>query len=443
MLFSNKDLKKLLVPLVIEQILVMLVGMVDTVMVSSVGEAAVSGVALVDMVNYLVITILTALTTGGAVVLSQYLGSRQTDKAERSTGQLTLVSALFSSAIALVCIVFRQALLKLFFGAVEADVMDAALTYFLVTACSFPFLGIYNAAAAQFRAMSRTNVTMYVSLMMNTINIIGDFIGVQFLHAGVLGVAAPTLLSRAVAAIVMAALAFGKSNQVSLIWKHVFAWDTREIVRILRIAVPSGVENGLFALGKVLVTSIVSGFGTIQIAANGVANSIDQVAIIVVSSINLAVITVVGQCMGAQDPDQAEYYTKKLMKISYLSTGVLGLIVCLGLPVILRFYNLEQETLHLAAILIIMHNILAFLLHPTSFNLSNSLRAAGDVKFTMYAGVASMIVFRLGTALLFGVIFDLGVLGVWIAMGMDWLARSVCFAWRWHKKAWQNCNVIS
>ena len=442
MLFSNKDLKKLLIPLVIEQILVMLVGMVDTVMVSSVGEAAVSGVALVDMVNYLVITVLTALTTGGAVVLSQYLGSGRPDQAERSAGQLMLVSALFSTGVALVCVLLRQGILKLFFGAVEPDVMDAALTYFLITACSFPFLGIYNAAAAQFRAMGRTNMTMYVSLMMNTINIIGDFIGVSLLHAGVPGVAVPTLISRAVAALVMAALAFGPRNQVRLRWGHILAWDGMSTRRILRVAVPGGVENGLFALGKVLVTSIVSNFGTVQIAANGVANSIDQISIIVVSSVNLAIITVVGQCMGAQDPGQAEHYTKKLMKISYISTGILGAIVCFGLPVVLKFYNLEPETLHLAAILIIMHNVLAFALHPTSFNLANSLRAAGDVQFTMYVGVASMVVFRLGTAFLFGVVFHLGVLGVWVAMGMDWLARSVCFAWRWHKKAWQECNVI-
>ena len=201
MLFSNKDLKKLLYPLVIEQVLVMLVGMVDTVMVSSVGETAVSGVALVDMVNYLVITVLTALTTGGAVILSQYLGSRHLDKANFSAGQLMTISALFSTGIALFCILFRQTILRLFFGAVEPAVMDAALTYFFVTACSFPFLGIYNAAAAQFRAMGRTNITMYVSLLMNVLNIIGDLIGVFLLHAGVLGVAVPTLLSRTIAAI--------------------------------------------------------------------------------------------------------------------------------------------------------------------------------------------------------------------------------------------------
>ena len=443
MLFSNRDLKKLLIPLVIEQVLVMLVGMVDTVMMSSVGETAVSGVALVDMVNYLVITVLTALTTGGAVVLSQYLGSGQPDQAEFSTGQLMTVSAVFSTEIAALCILSRQIILRLFFGAVEPAVMDAALTYFLVTACSFPFLGIYNAAAAQFRAMGRTNVTMYVSLLMNAINIAGDFIGVALLRAGVLGVAVPTLLSRAIAAALLSALAFRPDNQMRLRWRTILAWSQTDIRCILRIAVPGGIENGLFALGKVLVTSIVSQFGTVQIAANDVSNSINQIAIIVVNAVNLAVITVVGQCMGARGYEQAEYYTKKLMKISYIFTAILGGIVCLSLPLILRFYRLEPETLRLAALLIVMHNVLAILLHPTSFNLANSLRAAGDVKYTMYVGVFSMIAFRLGSTLMFGIALGWGVIGVWIAMGMDWLARSVCFVHRYHKKNWQNCQVIA
>jgi len=442
-LFSNRDLKKLLVPLVIEQVLAMLVGMVDTVMVSSVGETAVSGVALVDMVNYLVITVLTALTTGGAVVLSQYLGSGQPDKATFSVGQLMTVSTLFSSALALICVLFRQVILRLFFGAVEPTVMDAALTYFLVTTCSFPFLGIYNAAAAQFRAMGRTNVTMYISLLMNAINIAGDFVGVSILHAGVLGVAVPTLVSRATAALLLSALAFRPTNQVRLFWRNIFSWSREDISRILRIGVPGGIENGLFALGKVLVTSIVSHFGTVQIAANGVANSIDQIAIIVVNAMNLAVITVVGQCVGAREYDQAEHYTKKMMKISYISTTALGIAVCLALPLLLRFYKLEPETLHLAALLIVMHNALATMLHPTSFNLANSLRAAGDVKYTMYAGIGSMIVFRLGSAALFGSVLGWGVMGVWIAMGMDWLARSVCFTLRYRKKTWQSYRVIA
>lgn len=441
-MFSNQALKKLLIPLVIEQILAMLVGMTDTLMVSSAGEAAVSGVALVDMVNYLMITILTAVATGGAVIVSQYLGSRQSENAEKSAGQLVMISAAISLAIMAICLLFCRQLLQLLFGTVEADVMQAAMTYFLITACSFPMLGIYNASAALFRSAGKTDITMYISLLMNTVNIIGDFIGVQLLDAGVAGVAVPTLISRGLAAVVIIAFAFRERNSIVLRWKNIVCWDAPLLGRILRIAVPNGIENGLFALGRVLVTSIVSQFGTVQIAANGVANSIDQIAIVVVNAVNLAIITVVGQCIGAGEPDQAQFYTRKLMKISYLSTGILGGAVCAALPFILRFYQLSDSTMWYAAVLIIMHNILAFLLHPTSFNLANSLRAAGDVRFTMYTGILSMMIFRLGSAVLFGIVLNLGIIGVWIAMGMDWLARSVAFSVRYAGGKWRTIRSI-
>lgn len=442
LIYSNRALKRLLLPLVIEQVLVMLVGMVDTVMVASAGEAAVSGVALVDMVNYLIITVMAALTTGGSVIISQYAGSRQPEQAERSAGQLMTATLLLSAAILAVCLLGRDAILRLFFGSVEADVMAAAQTYFMITACSFPFLGIYDAGAALYRVMGKTSVTMYVSLAMNVINVIGDFIGVSVLHAGVAGVAVPTLLSRAFAAVVMSRLAFRRQNSIPLYWHHILMWDTPVVRRILCIAVPNGVENGLFALGKVLVTSIVAGFGTVQIAANGVANSVDQIAVIVVNAVNLAMVPVVGQCVGASDYTQAAHYTKKLMKISYISTAVLGLAVCVLLPVLLPLYGLSAHTLRLAALLIALHNALALLLHPTSFNLANSLRAAGDARFTMIVGICSMIVFRLGSALLFGKLLGLRIVGVWIAMGMDWLARSIAFSIRYKNGKWKEKRAI-
>lgn len=442
MIYSNRALKRLLVPLVIEQVLVILVGMVDTVMVASAGEAAVSGVALVDMVNYLIITVMAALTTGGSVIISQYAGSRQPEQAERSAGQLMTATLLPSAAILAVCLLGRDAILRLFFGSVEADVMAAAQTYFMITACSFPFLGIYDAGAALYRVMGKTSVTMYVSLAMNVINVFGDFIGVSVFHAGVSGVAVPTLLSRAFAAVVMSRLAFRRQNSIPLYWHHILMWDTPVVRRILRIAVPNGVENGLFALGKVLVTSIVAGFGTVQIAANGVANSVDQIAVIVVNAVNLAMVPVVGQCVGASDYTQAAHYTKKLMKISYISTAVLGLAVCVLLPVLLPLYGLSADTLRLAALLIVLHNALALLLHPTSFNLANSLRAAGDARFTMIVGICSMIVFRLGSALLFGKLLGLRIVGVWIAMGMDWLARSIAFTIRYKSGKWKEKRAI-
>jgi putative MATE family efflux protein len=441
-LFSNRQLKHLILPLVIEQILVMAVGVADTMMISFVGEAAISGVALVDMINFLVITIFAALATGGAVIVSQYLGNADRENANRSAGQLVALAFIFSLVITLLCLVFYRKILFLLFGSVEQDVMDAAATYFFISSLSFPFLGIYNASSALYRSMAKTNITMYVSLLMNVINVTGNAIGIFLLHAGVAGVAIPTLIARIFAALLLAALGGNKNNPVFITVKGILSWQRDMIGRLLSIAVPNGIENGLFQFGRVLVTGIVALFGTSQIAAYGIAGSIDMIAIIVVSSINLAIVTVVGRCVGAREYDGAVYYTKKLMFISYIATGILSLIVFLFLPLILRLYALTDETVRYTYILINMHNILAFLLHPTSFVLANSIRASGDVRFTMYAGISSMVVFRLGSAVLFGIILNLGVIGVWIAMGLDWTCRSVCFLCRYKSGKWKNYRAI-
>lgn len=309
-MFTNKALKNLIVPLVVEQILVMLVGMVDTMMVSHAGEAAISGVALVDMIDYLIITIFAALATGGAVIVSQYLGSRQKEQANSSAGQLIIVSFFLSVIIMILCLVFHESILKLLFGKIEADVMKACVTYFVITAFSFPFLGVYNASAALFRSMQKTNITMYISALMNIINIVGNAIGIFVFKTEVAGVAVPTLISRAFAAVLMTALLFRKRYEVHLTYRAIFSLKKEVVKSILRIAVPNGLENGCFALGRVLATGIVALFGTAQIAANGVANSIDQIAVMVVNAINLAMITVVGQCIGAGEIEQSTQYTK-------------------------------------------------------------------------------------------------------------------------------------
>ena len=441
-MFSNKALKKLILPLIIEQILIMAVGVADTVMVSYAGEVAISGVGLVDMFNNLIITVLAAIDAGGAIIVSQYIGNKDRKNANKASSQLLTITIVIATVIMLGCLVFHRILLSTFFGAIVMDVMKAATTYFLISAISFPFLGVYNSAAALYRSMEKTRTTMYVSILMNIINVVGNYIGVFILHAGVAGVAVPTLISRIVAAIIMFALSLNSSNLVYVKIKNVFAWNQEMISRILKIAVPNGIENGLFTLGRVLVTSIVALFGTSQIAANSVAGSIDQIAVVVVNAINLGIVVVVGQCIGANDYEQAKYYIKKLMKISYIVTGIIGSAVILLLPWILNLYSLSSEARNLTFILVIMHNIMATALHPTAFVLPNGLRAAGDVKFSMVVGIVSMILFRLGAAVLFGIIFNLGIIGVWIAMGSDWLCRSVCFVIRFIKGKWRQFKVI-
>lgn len=441
MLFSNKDLKKLIGPLILEQALAITVGMADTMMISSVGEAAVSGVSLVDMFNNLVISVLAALATGGAVVTSQLLGASKEEEACRSAKQLLWINALITLAVSFLVIMGHRFILKLFFGKIEADVMENAVIYLIISALSFPFLAVYNACAALFRSMGNSRVTLKVSILMNLINVGGNALCVFGLKMGVAGVAVPSLVSRAVAGICLYFLLKNPENLIHL-GRERFRFEWKMVRKILFIGIPSGIENGIFQLGRVVVVSIIAGFGTAQIAANGVANSLDSMGCIPGQAMNLAMITVIGQCVGAGDLAQVKYYTKKLLLTAYAATAACNSLILLFLHPILGFYGLGQEATQLAYILVMIHDGLAMLLWPASFVLPNMLRACNDVRYTMVIAIFSMVTFRIGLSLVFGVHMGMGAVGVWIAMVVDWVFRVCCFVGRYFRGTWRkHCNL--
>ena len=435
-LFSNTDLRKLILPLVLEQALAITVGMADTMMISSAGEAAVSGVSLVDMFNMLIFSVLSALSTGGAVVVSQNIGACKLTEARKSAKQLLLTVSFFSILLALFAVVFRNGLLKLFFGSIEPQVMEAAIIYLTISAISFPFLGIYNSCAALFRSMGKTSVTFKVSIIGNIINVAGNAICILGLHMGVAGVAIPSLLSRAVMGMILYILLQNPQYEIYFD-KEKFRIDWNIIKKILYIGIPSGIENGVFQLGRVLVVSIISGFGTIQIAANGVANSLDNFGSLVGQAMNLAMITVIGRCVGADDQEQIRYYTKKLVLITYVATAVINIPVLLGLDSILTIYGLGAETTSLARTLVMIHNGLAMILWPMAFTFSNMLRACNDVRYPMVVSIFSMFAFRVGFSYILGAQLGMGAIGVWIAMVIDWIFRIICFVIRYVRGDWK------
>lgn len=435
-LFSNKDLRKLIVPLILEQTLAITVGMADTVMVSSVGEAAISGVSLVDMFNNLIISVLAALATGGAVVTSQFLGAKREGDACRSARQLILTETVITIFISVLVIIFCKPLLRLFFGKIEQDVMKNAITYLIISALSFPLLAVYDASAALFRAMGNSQITFKVSVLMNIINVAGNAFCIYVLGMGVEGVAIPSLVSRGVAGVVMYVLLKNPKNIIH-ITKEKFKVDFGIIKRILYIGIPSGVENGIFQLGRVVVVSIIAGFGTVQIAANGVANSLDSMGCIIGQAMNLAMISVIGRCAGALDEKQIRYYTKKLLIITYLCTIVMNSTILIFLNPILSVYSLSEETMSLAYKLVMIHNGGAMLLWPLSFVLPNMLRACNDVRYTMIISIFSMFAFRIGFSYIFGVNMDMGAIGVWYAMLLDWIFRVTNFVIRYFKGNWK------
>ena len=434
-LFSKKDLRKLIIPLILEQTLAITVGMADTMMISSAGEAAVSGVSLVDMFNNLIISVLAALATGGAVVTSQCIGAGRREEACQSARQLVFTEAAITIGISVLVLLFHRQILGLFFGQIEADVMQNAIIYLIISVFSFPLLAVYDSCAALYRSMGNAQITLKISLLMNVINVVGNAIGVYVLKLGVAGVAIPSLVSRGVAGVVLFTLLHNPDNLVFLA-REKFKVDATIVKRILFIGIPSGIENGIFQLGRVLVVSIIAAFGTSQIAANGVANSLDSMGCIVGQAMSLAMITVIGRCVGAGEEGQVRYYTKKLLGETYFYTAVINSIILLLLPWILQIYGLGEETTRLSYILVMIHNGMAMFLWPASFVLPNMLRACNDVRFTMVLSIFSMFMFRIGFSYIIGVNMGYGAIGVWIAMVLDWIFRVICFVSRYLSGHW-------
>lgn len=441
-LFSNRDLKALIIPLVIEQVLAMTVGMADTVMVSHAGEAAISGVSLVDMVNGVFLYVFNALGAGGAIIVSQYIGSRDLDQGRKSAGQLMMISVLLSSLFLAAVAFGNRGLLNLLFGQVSPQVMDAALTYLIITAFSYPFMAAYSACTALFRAMGLSSVTMKISLAMNILNVAGNAIGVFVLRAGVVGVAVASLVSRAAAALLMFLLLLDKKRPIFLRIQDMLRWNGRLLRRILGVAIPGGIESGLFQVCRVAMTSIIATFGAAQIAANGVALSIDNVNTIVNSAMGLALTTVIGQCVGAADYDQASYYIKKMLRMAQLGSMVVNFTVLISLPFALNLYALSPEARHYVTVLVTIHTIWTILLGTTSGPLPSAIRAAGDIRFTLLMSVCSLLIGRLFFSFVFALWLDFGIVGMWLAMGTHWSMNSFPALWRFRSGKWRNRKLV-
>lgn len=438
-LFTGKQLRALILPLIVEQFLGIFVGMADTMMVASAGEAAVSGVSLVDSLNVLLIVLFVALTTGGSVIISQHLGAKSYSDALKSAQQLLLSTTSLSLLMTAIALLGNYWLLHFIFGNIAPDVMGHARIYFFILAFSYPFLAIYNSCAAIFRAMGNSKISMTASLVMNLLNVCGNALLVFCFHMGASGVAISSLISRMFAAAFLL-LMLRRPDQLITLKTYSLQFDTGIIRKLLYIGVPSSIETSIFQIGKLLVLSVVAGFGTSATTANAVSNSLSQFALIPAAAIGTAMITISGQCIGAGAYDLAVSYTKKLLLLSHGILAATNLIMFFACPYLLPLYSLTPETLQTATLLIRVHSIGSIFLYPESFMLTNTLRAAADVKYPMVVSILSMWIWRVGFSYILGIYFHMGVLGVWVAMLSDWLCRSICFGLRFRSGVWKTKN---
>ena len=442
-LFTRQALVALLLPLIAEQALSVTIGLADTLMVSSVGEAAVSGVSLVDTFNTLMIQIMTALATGGAVVASQYIGHREPKRAKASAAQIMFIMISLSVVTAVIVAVGRHAILRGIFGSIDADVMRYAETYFLLSALSYPFIGVYNAGAALFRAQGNSKISMLSSLVMNVVNIGGNAILIYGFGMGVMGAATASLVSRMIACFTVMFLLQKPDCALRIDHLTDLKPDLDLIKRILKVGIPAGIENGMFQIGKLSVSSLTSTLGTAAIAANAVANTTTTFLNIPANAVGMAALTVVGQCLGAGEKEQAVYYSRRLMLTAYCGAWVMNLSAFFfANRFAVSLFNLSPEAQAMALDIMVWFNIVSLFVWPSSFTLPNILRAAGDARFTMTVSIVSMWAFRVGFCYLAVLCFGGGLLSIWMGMYLDWVFRSLCFYLRFRRGSWLEQSVI-
>ncbi len=441
-LFSNKDLKNLLIPLMIEQLLNSMMGMVDSVMVSSIGDWAISAVSLVDSVNVLVIQLLSALAAGGTIVCSQYLGRKDAEGSNRAARQVLLTTVVISVLLALFCIILCHPLLRLIFGKIEQNVMDASVIYFYVTALSFPVIGLFNVGGAFYRAEGNSKYPMKISVISNVLNIAGNALLIYGFGWGIFGAALSTLLSRVFCAVVVLR-SLRKPKQVIVLDHYMEIRPERALIKkVLAVGIPSGIENGMFQFGKLAIQSSVSTLGTVAIAAQAMTTILENLNGVAAIGIGIGLTTIVGQCMGAGRKDEAIYYTKKLM----LYGEIVLIVSCLVAYGIARpitvIAQMGKESAQMCLYMMGWITLIKPIVWGGAFIPAYGLRAAGDVKYTMICSTLSMWIFRVTLCKILIGQFGFGPMAVWIGMFVDWTVRSVLFVGRFMGDKWYRHKVI-
>ncbi len=472
-LFTGKQLLWLIAPIVIESIFSTSLGLFDSMMVSGIDAAGNAGNAVsnVDQINNLIIQLFSAFATGGAIITSQYLGARQTDKANKSACHMVVIVLISSLSIAALCLILNTPVLKLFYGDVSEETFIYQRQYFYITAASFPFIGLFNGCAALLRAQRKSFYTMLSAGISCVVNVALNALFIYGLKWAVLGAASATLISRVIPAVFMFVMLARKSNIVRVTPAAIFRFrfDGKMVKKILFIAIPSGIESCLFQLGKLLTNTfvnascyvdynIIPGKGVnLQANGNSIANNINNIASVVGSGVGTSALTVVGQAVGAGDMDQVKYYMKKMFIISYIANAAMVLLIMFSAHWLVRLYDYPDEAYDIALKCLYLCLSFQLVTYPLSFTTPAILKATSDVKYVMYSAISSMIILRVGICFLltddallgvynrlFGLELTqgLGAWGFWIAMCADWVGRSVLFVTRLLTGRWKKASGL-
>lgn len=441
-LFDNKKLAALLIPLAVDQLLNSFMGTVDTLVVSNLGSAAISAVSLVDSINILIVQAFFALASGGTVVCSHYLGCGKKEHAQEAARQLVFITFVLSAVIAGMCLLFNGPMLALIFGKVESAVMVNAKKYFFFSAISYPFIALYDDGSCILRAQENSRLPMLISVISNILNIILNLLFVWVFHWGVAGSATATMLARMFSMVTVLVKLRNPQLEIQLRKYFTIRPDWDEIKRILRIGVPSGVENSMFQFGKLAIQSTVSTLGTIAIAAQAMTNILENLNGIAAIGIGIGMMTVVGQCLGAGRKDEAIYYIKKLTAVAEIVIIASCALVFLATKPVTILGGMEPESAKMCLYMVGWITVVKPIVWTLAFIPAYGMRAAGDVRFSMILSCISMWAFRVTLCIYLCRVHGFGPIAVWIGMFTDWTIRGIVFTFHFMGRRWLAHKVV-
>jgi len=440
--FSNRQIIAFLIPVIFEQLMVSSLGLVDTLMVSSLGDVSVAGVALVNRIDTFVKAFSLALAQGGSVILSQYIGAQNEEKAQKSLRENIRIVTAIGAFIMLIMLLFKGQIINLLFGGADADVRGVSSTYFSVTALSYPFMALYYACSSAFRAMGKSKIPSSAALIMMAINLSLKYLFIFVFDLGVFGAALSTLLAMATVGIILLIMLNTSKDTVKLTGLFEFDFNKGIASKILRISIPNATEQAMFQLGALAIAGLISGLGTTAIVADQLSRNVCPFLTCIGTAYNAVMLMVIGQCMGADNSDEAKMYVKHILKMDYLTTACVVTVFLLSLRHLLSVFDVSAAAKSLAFYIMCIYAAGSYIVYPLSFAVPSALRGAGDTKFVMIVSSLSMLLFRIGAAYIFAYAFDLGVIGTWMAMVSDWVIRSTIFVTRFKHGKWMENKVI-
>jgi len=432
----------IIIPLFFDQLFNGIISMLNTAMISSSGTAAVAAVSMVDSLNVIMLNIFIGIATGGTVIVAQYYGAGKAESVTKAAGN-AVAAVIFSAVIiSIVLTGFHDSVLTLLFKSAEPDVFANAKIYLIGSALSYPFVSVIDAISGVLRGIGNSKSYFWLSLIKNGSNLLFNIIFLKIFNFGIIGLILSIILSRFLGMCCAFIYIRLLNRQIVLHFRDLLKIDCKMLRRIMFIGIPSAGEQVFFNAGKLITQSFIVTMGTGALAINAICNSLMVLMETGGLGLSLAIVTVVGISLGHGDYKSAKKYVRVFLILGSISVALTCLIMLPLLSPLIGFFSPEPQLLPEIMRICYICSVTTPLFWCLSFVSPAALRAAGDGRFVLVSSLISMWTLRVVLGYVLGIVFKLGILGVWLAMFIEWVLRGLMYNIRLMGKKWLSHKLI-